>query len=71
MTVQGVVLTLGGTINLGNFENAKIEIQGECRTAADVAELKAYLGEIIESLGGDEITTELFARWQRRVLGGA
>lgn len=70
MTLKGVVCTIGGTVNIGNFENTKIEIQGKCNTAGDVEELKEYFRDIIGTLGGDEATRAIFARWGRRVLGG-
>jgi len=59
-------LTLGGTLNLENFENLKLEVTG---SAADREKLKAFLDETAAMFGRNhEATREKIDAWRRRVL---
>lgn len=59
-------LTIGGTINLGNYENLKVEISGP---ACDLEQMKAFIGETLDLFGkGNPATRELIEGYKRRVL---
>jgi len=61
-------LTIGGTINLQNYENLKVEISGP---AAYRREIIMYLNDTLEMLGKKEPTTGgMIDAWRKRVLGG-
>lgn len=61
-------LTIGGTINLQNYENLKVEISGP---AAYRREIIMYLNDTLEMLGKKEPTTGgMIDAWRNRVLGG-
>lgn len=61
-------LTIGGTINLQNYENLKVEISGP---AAYRREMIMYLNDTLELFGQKEPTTGgMIDAWKNRVLGG-
>lgn len=61
-------LTIGGTINLQNNENLKVEISGP---AAYRREMIMYLNDTLELFGQKEPTTGgMIDAWKNRVLGG-
>jgi hypothetical protein len=61
-------LTIGGTINLQNYENLKVEISGP---AAYRKEIILFLNDTLEMLGKKEPTTGgMIDAWKNRVLGG-
>ena len=61
-------LTVGGTINLQNYENLKVEISGP---AAYRREIIMYLDDTLSLLGKKEPTTGgMIDAWRNRVIGG-
>jgi hypothetical protein len=63
------ILTIGITINLENYENLRLEVQGEIGAGGDTEELVAFLDGMLARLGhGDEATGELVDAYRRRVL---
>ena len=61
-------LTIGGTINLQNYENLKVEVSGP---AAYRREIVIYLDDTLSLLGKKEPTTGgMIDAWRARVLGG-
>ena len=59
-------LTIGGTVNLQNYENLKLEISGP---ACDRDQMIAYLGETLDLFGkGNPATREQIEGYKRRVL---
>jgi hypothetical protein len=71
MIPGGAKLTLGATINLGNYENLKIEVEGDCRTVEDIDEVRAMLVAEIKKSGRDD--PEMAGRcdaYCNRVFGG-
>jgi hypothetical protein len=63
------ILTIGITINLENYENLRLEVQGEIGGEGDTEELVAFLDGMLARLGhGDEATAELVDAYRRRVL---
>lgn len=59
-------LTLGGTINLQNYENLKVELTGP---ACDREQMKAFIGETLDLFGtGNHATREMIESYKRRVL---
>lgn len=59
-------LVLGGTINLQNYENLKVELSGP---ACDREQMIAYLGETLDLFGkGNPATREMIESYKRRVL---
>jgi len=61
-------LTIGGTINLQNYENLKVEISGP---AAYRREIIMYLDDTLSLLGKKEPTTGgMIDAWRNRVIGG-
>ncbi len=59
-------LTIGGTINLQNYENLRVEISGP---AAYRWEMVEYLKDTLDLFGEkDPVTREMIESWKRRVL---
>jgi len=59
-------LTIGGTINLQNYENLRVEISGP---AAYRREMIEYLKDTLDLFGEkDKVTREMIEVWKRRVL---
>lgn len=63
-------ITLGGTINLQNYENIKIEVSGPYETVDDVKKYLNELKEIALLFGKDEVTKGFVQNWCKRVIGG-
>jgi hypothetical protein len=62
-------LTIGITINLDNYENLRLELEGEIDDDRDAANLVSDLDRILSGLGrGDEVTAERIDSYRRRVL---
>jgi len=67
----GATLTIGGTVNLGNYENLKVELTGSVRDQAEADGLIDAFGEVLGRMGRDDL--EIGARvdaFRHRVLGG-
>ena len=63
------IATIGITINLENYENLRLEVQGEVGEDGDTAELVAFLDGMLARLGhGDQATAERVEAYRRRVL---
>jgi hypothetical protein len=63
------ILTIGITINLENYENLRLEVQGEVGDDGNTEELVAFLDGMLARLGhGDEATAERVEAYRRRVL---
>jgi hypothetical protein len=63
------IATIGITINLENYENLRLEVQGEIGADGDTEELIAFLDGMLARLGhGDEATGELVDAYRRRVI---
>ena len=61
-------LTIGGTINLQNYENLKVEISGPAGYRREMIE---YLKDTLDLFGKKEPTTGgMIDAWRNRVLGG-
>ena len=61
-------LTIGGTINLQNYENLKVEISGPAGYRREMIE---YLKDTLDLFGKKEPTTGgMIDAWKNRVLGG-
>ena len=59
-------LTIGGTINLQNYENLKVEVSGP---ACDREQMIAYLRETLDLFGkGNPAIREMIESYKRRVL---
>ncbi|MEA2035309.1 MAG: hypothetical protein U9N40_07480 [Euryarchaeota archaeon] len=62
-------LSIGITINLENYENLRLEIEGEVATENDADELVSYLDGILSRLGrNDPGTADRVDSYRRRVL---
>jgi hypothetical protein len=62
-------VTIGITINLENYENLRLEVEGDVETHEDVDDLITFLDGILARLGrGDQATTERVDAYRRRVL---
>ncbi|RXE55845.1 hypothetical protein ABH15_06380 [Methanoculleus taiwanensis] len=62
-------VTIGITINLENYENLRLEVEGDVKTQEDADELVAFLDGILSRLGrGDPATAERIDAYRRRVL---
>lgn len=67
-------VSIGITINLDNYENIRLEVEGDAETQEDVENLILFLDEILARLGrGDPATAERVDAYRRRVFstGGA
>ncbi|MDD1660991.1 MAG: hypothetical protein LUQ49_00845 [Methanomicrobiales archaeon] len=63
------ILTIGITINLENYENLRLEVQGEIGPEGTTEELISFLDGVLTRLGhGDQPTAELVEAYRRRVL---
>jgi hypothetical protein len=63
------ILTIGITINLENYENLRLEVQGEIVDSGSTEEIIAFLDGMLTRLGhGDEATAERMEAYRRRVL---
>lgn len=62
-------LTIGGTINLENYENIKIEISGPFNNIEDARKLQAEFREVAYLFRGDMVTKGLIERYMKRVCG--
>ncbi|MDN7012335.1 hypothetical protein FGW20_04620 [Methanoculleus sp. FWC-SCC3] len=64
-------VTIGITINLENYENLRLEVEGDVETHEDVDDLITFLDGILGRLGrGDQATAERVDAYRRRVLTG-
>lgn len=62
-------LTIGITINLDNYENLRLELNGNISNDDDAAILISDLDRILSGLGqGDKVTAERIDSYRRRVL---
>jgi len=62
-------VTIGITINLENYENLRLEVEGDAETHEDVDDLITFLDGILSRLGrGDQATAERVDAYRRRVL---
>ncbi|MCK9299519.1 MAG: hypothetical protein M0P21_11245 [Methanoculleus sp.] len=62
-------VTIGITINLENYENLRLEVEGDVETHEDVDDLITFLDGILSRLGrGDPATAERVDAYRRRVL---
>ena len=62
-------VTIGITINLENYENLRLEVEGDVETQEDVDDLITFLDGILARLGrGDQATAERVDAYRRRVL---
>ena len=62
-------LSIGITINLENYENLRLEIEGKVSTDNDADELVSYLDGVLSRLGrNDPGTAERVDSYRRRVL---
>ncbi|KDE54555.1 hypothetical protein [Methanoculleus sp. MH98A] len=62
-------VTIGITINLENYENLRLEVEGDVETHEDVDDLITFLDGILARVGrGDQATAERVDAYRRRVL---
>lgn len=62
-------LTIGGTINLENYENLKIEISGPFNSVDDAKALQKEFREVAYLFRGDMVTKGLVERYMNRTCG--
>jgi hypothetical protein len=63
------ILTIGITINLENYENLRLEVQGEIMDEGSTEEIISFLDGMLTRLGhGDQVTAERVEAYRRRVL---
>jgi hypothetical protein len=63
-------LTIGGMINLENYENLKIEVSGPFNSLDDAKKLKQEFQDVALLFGGNQISKELIGKYVKRVCGG-
>ncbi|MBN1431299.1 MAG: hypothetical protein JW931_00840 [Methanomicrobiaceae archaeon] len=62
-------LSIGITVNLENYENLKVEVDGEVKDGEDAGELMEYLDIVLSRLGrNDPETKKRIDSYRRRVL---
>ena len=62
-------VTIGITVNLENYENLRLEVEGDVTTNEDVDDLVAFLDGMLARFGrGDPATAERVDAYRRRVL---
>jgi hypothetical protein len=57
-------ITIGTTINIGNHEFVKVEVEG-----ASSGECVMTMKEVLKQLGKNEVTREMIQLYQDRVIG--
>ncbi len=63
------ILTIGITVNLENYENLRLDVQGEVGEDGNAEGLISFLDGMLLRLGhGDEATAERMEAYRRRVL---
>lgn len=62
-------LTIGGTINLENYENLKIEVSGPFNSMEDAKVLQKEFREVAYLFRGDMVTKGLVERYMNRTCG--
>ena len=67
--VQKPVVTIGGTINLQNYENIRIEISGPFDGQEDITRYIQTLKETALQFGKDEITQGFIKNYVKRTFG--
>lgn len=67
--VQKPVVTIGGTINLQNYENIRIEISGPFDSQEDITRYIQTLKETALQFGKDEITQGFIKNYVKRTFG--
>jgi hypothetical protein len=66
---SGKKLSIGITINLGNYENLRLQVDGEVTETQDADELITYLDAVLSRIGrGDTATAERIDSYRHRVL---
>ena len=66
---QKPTITIGGTINLQNYENIRIEISGTFETQDDITRYVQTLKETALQFGKDEITQGFVRNYVKRTFG--
>lgn len=62
-------LSIGITINLENYENLRLDVEGEIGDDRDAEDLISFLEGMLARLGhGDQVTAERVEAYRRRVL---
>ncbi len=62
-------VTIGITINLDNYENLRLDVEGDVETREDVDDLITFLDEMLARFGrADPATAERVDAYRRRVL---
>ncbi|HNV39473.1 MAG TPA: hypothetical protein PKJ46_09955, partial [Methanoculleus sp.] len=62
-------VTIGITVNLENYENLRLEVEGDVETHEDVDDLITFLDGMLARFGrGDPATAERVDAYRRRVL---
>jgi len=62
-------LSIGITINLENYENLRLDVEGEIGDGGDAEDLISFLDGMLARLGhGDQVTAERVEAYRRRVL---
>jgi len=65
-------LNIGMTVNLDNYENIRLETEGEVETEEDAVELVRFLDGLLGRMGrGDEQTAGRIDSYRRRVFASA
>lgn len=65
----GAEITLGGTVNLGNYENIRFELRGQVRDGDDLDALITGFDETVRRFGrGDPATAAAVDSWVSRVI---
>jgi hypothetical protein len=65
----GAEVLLGGTVNLGNYENIRFELRGQVRDGDDLDALITGFGETARRFGrGDPATAAAVDSWVSRVI---
>jgi len=62
-------LSIGITVNLENYENLRLDVEGEVGDDGDAEELISFLDGMLARLGhGDQVTAERVEAYRKRVL---
>ncbi|MDO5844092.1 MAG: hypothetical protein Q4Q53_02965 [Methanocorpusculum sp.] len=52
------IVTIGVTVNLGNYESLRLEVSDTAETKSDADELRAFLSDVLDGFGNNNATAK-------------
>lgn len=62
-------VTIGVTINLGNYESLRLEVSDTAETKSDADELRSFLSDVLDGFGNNNATTKsAIEKYKEKIL---